>query len=246
MRNATGEAGSTGTAPSGPWPTRHRLGLRAKFNVVLVPLMAMALGIVLFLDYRHEFRSVMDAHGIHAGRIATVGTLAPIDERTSPRVIARRTIELHLVAGALTLLALTLAVNLTLSRFVLVPIGRVRAGIERLRLGFRAGALPIAPSDEVTDTVTAFDDLGLTIDALTLHALQTERLAVLALLSKMVAADVEPEAQRLAAAAARLHRIPDRTIQQAAHEIAEATARILAAVRRLDRPFAPTSRRPAA
>ena len=54
------------------WPARwrsapQRLGLRAKFNIVLVPLVAAALSVVLALDYRHEFRSVMDAHGIHAG-----------------------------------------------------------------------------------------------------------------------------------------------------------------------------------
>lgn len=228
------------------WSVLRRAGLRAKFNAALVPLVAAALSVLVFLDYAHEFRSVMDAHGIHAGRVDAAVVMAPMPQRTTPDAVARRAIALHAVAGAFTLIALVLAINLTLSRFVLAPLSRVRAGIDRLQRGFRTGEGVTAAPDQVRDVVHAFDALGLTLDAALLHALQTERLATLALLSKIIAAEIEPEVQRLGIAATRLHQVQDDAVHEAAHEIAEATARILATVRGLDRPFAQIAHKPAA
>lgn len=235
------------SAPTAPHRSvAQRLGLRAKFNIVLVPLVALALSVLVVLDYRHEFRSVMDAHDIHAGRLETPAAAAPVQARTTPEAVADRTLTLHAIAGTLTLIALVVGVNLTLSRLVLTPIARVRAGIEQLQRGFRSGDTAVVSSDEVRGVAAAFDDLGLTLDAMMLHALQTERLATLALLSKTVAADIEPEVQRLGVAAAGLQQAPDAATRDAAHEIAGGAARILAAVRRLDRPFGKPVRKPAA
>lgn len=231
----------------GHWsPATGRLGLRAKFNLVLVPLVAGALSLLVVLDYQHEFRSVMEAHGVHAGRVEAPTAPAPVQALTTPDAVADRTIGLHALAGALTLLALVLGVNLALARLVLAPIARVRAGIDRLQRGFRTGESAAASPDEVRDAVGAFTALGLSLDAAMLHALQTDRLATLALLSKTIAADVEPEVQRLGVAAARLHQSKDDTMREAAHEIAGAAARILAALRRLDRPFESSTHAPAA
>jgi len=58
----------------------------------------------------------------------------------------------------------------------------------------------------------------------------------------MIAADVEPEVERLGVAAARLHEAADENVKEAARDVAGATARILAAVRRLERPFPPNGR----
>jgi methyl-accepting chemotaxis protein len=224
----------------------RRLGLRARLNSVLVPLVAAVLSLLVVLDYRHEFRSVMDAHSIHAGRIDAATAVEPVQDRTTPDAVAHRTIALHAVVGTFTLLALIVAVNITLTRSVLAPVARVRAGIERLQRGFRAGEPAAASRDEIGDVVLAFNDLGLTLDAVMLHVLHTERLATQALLSKRMAAEVEPEVQRIGIAATRLHEVGDEAVREAAHDIATGAAQILAAVRRLDRPFARRAQKPAA
>ena len=218
------------------WPAR-RLGLRAKFNAVLVPIIAAAVSLLVLLDYSHEFEAVMDAHAVHAGSVASGSVAAPISRETTPNAVVRRMIGLHAAAGALTLLILVIAVNVTLSRCVLAPIARVRAGIERLQRGFRTGESAADSRDEVSEVVSAFTGLGLTLDAVMLHALHTDRLATLALISKMIAADVEPEVQRLGVTATRLHAATDENVKEAARDVAGATARILAAIRRLDRPY---------
>ena len=245
MRNPQCDEDSTITPQTEWWSAARRLGLRTKFNIALVPLVAAALSILVVLDYRHEFRSVMDAHGIHASRVGVVMAAAPIQDRTAPNAVARQTIRLHAVAGAFTLVVLVLGVNLLLARLVLTPLARVRAGITRLQRGFRSGE-SVTSADEVRDVVAAFDDLGLTFDAVLLHALQTERMATLALLSKQIAADIEPEAQRLVVDATRLHHMPDEAAREVGYDIAKRTARILGAVRRLDRPFAQSAHKPAA
>lgn len=237
MRKSTCSADST-IAPRGSWwSAPQRLGLRTKFNIALVPLVAAALSLLVVLDYRHEFRSVMDAHDIHAGRVDAMVNDAPIQDSTTPNAVARQTIALHAVVGVFTLVVLVLGVNLLLSRLVLAPVARVRAGITRLQHGFQT-AETAASADEIRAVVAAFNDLGLTLDAVLLHALQAERLATLALLSKQIAADIEPEAQQLVVAATRLHQMPDEAAREIGYTIAERAARILGALRRLDRPFA--------
>lgn len=245
MRNSVGSKNSTSIARATWWSAVRRLGLRAKFNIALVPLVAGALGLLVVLDYRHEFRSVMDAHDIHAGPVNGPMAVAPIQDWTAPDAVARRTIGLHAVAGLFTLAVLVAGVNLLLSRLVLVPVARVRAGITRLQRGFRSGETATS-ADEIRDVVGAFNDLGLTLDAVLLHALQTERLATLALLSKKLAADIEPEATALGVAATRLHQMRDEAVRDIGYDIAKRTAAILALVRRLDRPFAPSTHKPAA
>jgi hypothetical protein len=106
---------------------------------------------VVSLDYRHEFRSVMDAHVVHADRVDAPVAVAPIPEQTTPDAVARRTIRLHVVAGGFTLLALVLGVNLTLSRLVLTPIARVGTGIERLQRGLPTDGSGEASADEMRD-----------------------------------------------------------------------------------------------
>jgi len=237
MPNRAGNQQTTNTPPSRCWLIPRTLGLRAKFNIALVPLVVAALSLLVFLDYRHEFRSIMDAHGVHATRVATVKSAVPILVRATPNAVAGRTIALHLVVGGVMLVLIVFGVNLLLSRLVLMPIRRVRAGIEQLQRGFTARDAP-TDGDEISDVVAAFGDLGLTLDAMLLHALNTERLATLALLSKTVASQIDPEIQRLTSAAMRLCQIQDDAVLDDGHEIAAATANILAVLRRLDRPFA--------
>ena len=172
---------------------RRRLGLRAKFNAILVPLIAAALATIVCLDYRHEFSAVMDAHGVHAIRVTDVSTLTPVSEPTTPAAVVRRTLVLHAEAGLATLIVLVIAVNLTLSRLVLAPLARVRSGIERMRDGLRITDLKTVGSDEVAGVVEAFGQLGLSLDAVMFHAMKTDRLATLALLSTHIATQIEPE-----------------------------------------------------
>jgi hypothetical protein len=227
---------------AGRKPGSWRPGLRVKFNAALVPLVAGILILLVLLDYHHEFRSVMDAHAMHSGPIGAAAIVRPVQEENTPKAVAVRALAIHAVAGGFTLIALIAAVNITLSRLVLVPIGRVRAGMERLQPRFTAGNRTAARDDEVGEVAAAFSTLGVSIDAVVLRSLETERLATLALLAKTIGAEIEPEVRRLATAAARLQDRPDAAAHAAAHEIAGAAARIYAAVRRLDTPFLASAR----
>ena len=205
--------------------------------MTLLPIVALTVGLVGWVDYRHERQAVMAAHVLHVTQVGTAAEAGPIDADTSPEAVARRSLVFHAVYAALLLSLIAVSLNAALSRYVLKPIERIRDGIEKMERGhWRLQVLP-ARQDEVGQVVESFQVLGLKVDAFVAQLLRAERLATLALVAKKTASEINPRVERIGAAVGQLHRLRDSTAQDASREIATASAEILAAVRGLDQLF---------
>lgn len=232
-------AAANGEDAAAPRYARRPRGLRCKFNAALLPLAALTVGLLTWLDYGHERQAVMAAHGLHA-TAAQEGTVAvrPVDAATSPEAVARRSLVIHAVYAASLLLLIAVSLNAVLSRLVLKPLDVVRQSIEQMARGHWRLPPQHASQDEVGRVVESFQALGLSVDALVGQLLRAERLATLALVAKKTAAEISPRVERIAAAVGPLEQLAHNAARQAAaRDIATASAEILAAVRGLDRLF---------
>lgn len=216
--------------------TPSRRGLRWKFNVAVLPAVAVILALLGLMDSAHERQVVVAAHVMHSSGTDSA-VEAPFDP--TPESVARRSLLIHglYALGLLSLIAL--ALNVALSRCVLDPIGLIRQDIGQMERGH--WRLPahrrLARPDEVGDVVQSVHVLGLTIDALVAHMIRAERLATLASLAARTTAQINPCTERIGAAVNRLYERPDGVSREAAEDIASATAEIRVAVRGLDRVF---------
>jgi HAMP domain-containing protein len=216
-------------------------GLLWKFNATLLPVVAAMALLLGWLDARHERTVVAAAHAMHNPE-AQVGVARAAEAATNPDAVARRSVAMHAVYAGALLVVIGLGVNLALSRFVLQPLDRIRDGIEKMERGHWRMPHQPAAHDEVGRLVESFQQLGLTVDALVRQLLGAERLAAVALVARTTAAQVEPRVERIAAAASHLQQQRDARVREAAHEIAVASAQILAAVKGLDQLFDPSLR----
>ena len=216
-----------------------KTGLRLKFNAMLIPIVASGLAVILWADYRHELSTLMEAHALHSTAIGSVDAIGPLDLAMLPEVVAARSFRAHLAIGGVILALLVAAVNLALTVFVLHPIGVMHQRIDGMEHGRWRGDVRPTSGDEVGTLDAAFQRLGPELDALMAHALQTERLAAVALVSKRIAAQIEPEVGVIARVAAAVVE-HDST---GAARLAQAAANILGSVRQLDRLFLPAAGR---
>ena len=210
-------------------------GLQLKLAAVVVPLVLVAVGVLAWADYRHEFTSTMDAHGIHASESKDIG---PIQADTAPEAVAARSLRAHLVFGGAVALGLALALNAAVTIVILRPIRRIRNHIDQMARGlWRAPSTGRVADDELGALVEGFGQLGVQMEAIVRHLLQAERLAATALISRRLEAELTPALDALGAAVAELHagRLGDP--ERLAGSVARATATILAALHELDAPF---------
>lgn len=214
----------------------ERRGLRWKFNVALLPAVAVILALLGLMDSVHERQVVFAAHAMHSSGTDSA-VEAPLDP--TPESVARRSLLVHglYALGLLSLIAL--ALNVALSRFVLNPISLIRQDIGQMERGHWRLPAHFARQDEVGGVVESVHVMGLTIDALVAHMIRAERLATLASLAARTTAQIDPCTERIGAAVSRLYERPDAVSREAAAEIASANADILVAVRGLDRLFEP-------
>ena len=176
------------------------IGLRLKFNLVLIPTIAVGIASIVWADYRHESSTLMEAHALHVSRVGTGATGGPTDAWTLPDAATQRSLRMHAVAGGALLVVVVIVVNLTLQGLVLRPIAAMRKRIAALEHGHWRGQEMGATSgrdDEVGALYDGFRRLGSEIDALVGQLLHAERLATLAVVSRRVAARVEPEVRRI-------------------------------------------------
>lgn len=225
----------------------YRPGLRVKLNLVVVPLTAAITVLMVWADYRHEVAAVTASHALHRLVVGTDVSTGPIDPATLPEVVGRGSLRMHIAYGVAMLVLLIGSVNAALHAFVLRPIDRIRECIVKMKRGHWRGAVDDTSEDELGQLVRSFQVLGLEIDALVSQLLQAERLSMLALLSKRLGGQLEPDVRRVGEIAARLHRHGDATGREAGQELARVAAYMLAALRAADRAFpqaaAPTDRR---
>lgn len=205
--------------------------LRTRVNLVALPPLVLALGLFALVDYAHERRTVTATHALH-----DMNPAAAAASSMPPATVAGRSLRIHLVAGTLVVVMLASTLNAALTRFVIRPLAEVERGIAQMERGHWRVTLDAARVDEVQSVVERFRALGPTLGALMLHALQAERLATIALLSKRMAARIEPELDRLGTYVGRLEHGDATT--DVTHGIAAAAARIRCSVRELDTIFA--------
>ena len=219
-------------------------GLRWKFNALLLPVIALTVLLLVLLDYNHEWRAIMAAHGQHAAPIGADVAAASGDSATSPEAVARRALAIHAVYALVLLLLVGSGVNIALWRFVLRPIDRIRERIEHMERGhWRMSVQPVG-YDEVGRVVESFQMLGLKVDALVMQLLRAERLGTLALLAKQTAARIEPSTRRIDAAISHLRQSGAYGVREATEDLATANAEVVAAVRSLSQPFELVSAKP--
>ena len=211
-----------------------RHGLRWKFNLALLPAVAVILGVLGLMDSAHEREVVLAAHVMHASD-AVLPVAVPLNP--TPEAVARRSLFVHGVYAFGLLSLIALALNLALSRFVLKPLDLVRHDISQMERGHWRLPAHLAEADEVGSVVESMHPLGLTIDALVAHMIRAERMATQAALAARTTAKIEPRTTQIGAAVSRLYERPDGASREAAAQIATATAEILMAVRELDRLF---------
>lgn len=218
------------------WGFKRR-GLRWKFDLAILPAVAMTVLLLAWMDTAHERQAVTAAHGLHAAGAVAGAETGLVDSATSPEAVAGRSVVIHAVYAVVLLSLIAFGLNAALSRFVLKPIDLIRDGIEKMERGqWRLTQRP-ASQDEVGHVVESFQMLGLRVDALVGQLIRAERLATLAVLATRTAAQIEPRVERIGAAVSRLYERPDGAGREAAEEIATASAEILSAVRGLDRAF---------
>ena len=224
----------------------RRVGLRLKFNLVLVPTVALGIAAIVWADYRHESSTLMEAHAVHVSRVGTGATAGPMDPWTLPDAATQRSLRMHAVAGGALLVVVVIVVNLTLQGLVLRPIAAMRKRIAALEHGHWRGQEMGATSgrdDEVGALYDGFRRLGSEIDALVGQLLHADRLATLALVSRRVEARVEPEVRRIGEIAGRLTSGEPTDARAEGERLGRAAANILRAVHEYDAVF---ERRPGA
>jgi len=208
-------------------------GLRLKFNLVLVPIIALSLAVLLWADYQHEFSSLMDAHAGHSVAVGSTEERPRPPDANLPNDTAARSLKMHVLLGGLIITLLVGAVNVTLQAFVLGPIRAMRSHVVDLEHGRWRGQQPPASNDEVGTLHADFHRLGPELDALMTQSLRAERLSVIALVSRRLSREIDPEVSTLGRTAAELVDVHP----EAANAVARATATIVRAVRQLDAPF---------
>jgi hypothetical protein len=215
-------------------------GLRLKFNLVLVPTIALGIAEIVWVDYRHESATLMEAHAAHVSVVADGATTGPMDPWTLPDVAARRRLRLHAMAGSALLVIVIVAVNLTLQALILRPIASMRDRIDKLQRGqWRDGeGAASGRDDEIGVLFDGFRHLAREIDALVGQILHADRLAILALVSKRVEARIEPEVRRIGEVAGRLTFGEPTDARADGEALGRAAAAILTAVHEHDAAFA--------
>ena len=213
------------------------MGLRLKFNLAIVPLVTAMTTLMVWADYRHEAAAITASHAMHGGVAGASPIAGPLDLETLPEVVARNSLRAHSLYGVALLALLVAAVNTALHVLVLRPLERTRARLVGMEHGHWRGPIEPTTEDEVGQFAHRFQVLGLEIDAQVGQSLQAERLAVLALLSHRLRAQLEPDLQRVARIAAKLNGGPEVAGRAAAQELARSAASMFATVRGLDRAF---------
>jgi HAMP domain-containing protein len=215
---------------------RFSPGLRLKFNAVVLPVLAMLVGLIVAADYRHEVAAVMAAHTMHEGPVG-VSAMGPIDPATTPEAAGRASLVMHGWFAALMLVAVMAAINATLSVLVLRPLDRIRVACAQMERGHWSSLELPSPSDEIGVVTAALRQLGLVLGTAVGQTIQAERLATLALLARETASAIEPEVARLGASIARLRASSSPEARQEATQIGRAAAAVLSAVHGLDHAF---------
>ena len=214
------------------------LGLRVKFNLILVPIVVLGIAVIVWADYRHEFSTLMQAHAAHTSTVGVETPTGPMEPWTLPDAAARRSLRMHALYGGALLVLLIVTVNATLTVLILRPVSLMRQRLTDLQHGrWRAGVAP-GSGDEVGALYEGFQRLGPEIDALVGQVLHAEHLAAVALVSKRLESRIAPEVTTIGAIAGRLTASARRDTADDGEALGRAAATIVQALHEFDSAFA--------
>lgn len=222
---------------------RKRTGLRLKFNLVLVPIVAFGIAAMMSADYLHESVTLTRAHATHVAPAGAPAASRPMDPWTLPDAATRRSLEMHMIFGVILLILVVLGVNVTLQSLILRPIALITHRLASLERGQWRGPVAAAATgtDEIGVLCDGFQRLGPEIDALVGHVLHADRLAMLALLSKRLEVQIAPEVTKIGQAAGRLTSREHIDARAEGELLGRAAANILRAVHEYDAVFSAPS-----
>ena len=220
---------------------RRNTGLRLKFNLVLVPIVALGIAAIVSADYLHESATLMEVHATHVTPVGAPAAARPMDPWMLPDAVAARSLRMHLVFGGILLGLVVLGVNLTLQSLILRPVALITHQLTSLERGQWRGPVVATGTDEVGVLHQDFQRLGPEIDALVGQVLHADRLATLALLSKRLEGQIAPEVTRIGQIAGRLTSREPVDARAEGELLGRAAANILRAVHEYDRVFAQPS-----
>jgi len=216
---------------------RTRTGLRGQFNLLVMPLAAGIVAAMIWADYRRESNALMQAHALHGSAVAGGAVSAPLDPSQIPAAVAQRSMRVHAGFGAGLLAALGLILNVALSVLILQPVRSMRARLAAFEHGYWRLPVDATGADELGALQHHLQRLGPELDALVSHLMKADRLTMLALLSRQFERETEADLTRIATIAARFTMTGTPEARRDGHELADAVARIMKAVRRYDAPF---------
>jgi hypothetical protein len=98
---------------------RRQFGLRFRTNIVVIPLFVATLTIFVWLDYRHEVQAFTTVWQVASS--AGERTPASVAPAAGFSTIARRSLSIHALHGAVTIVLLITATNAALTVLVLKP-----------------------------------------------------------------------------------------------------------------------------
>jgi hypothetical protein len=196
----------------------------------------------MWIDYRHEVRVTMQAHMMHETPVADNVALNPVPIETDPAAVARSSFWVHLLWAGTVLVVVAALVNLVLHRLVIRPMSELEHGMVRMIRGDWHPQTGPGGAEEIDRVRMAFHDMGPLLEAVVRQALQAERLATLAGVSKHLEAGPTTANATLAETAATRTASPEPAIKAAGLEIAKSTADIVALVRSIDSAFNRTGR----
>jgi HAMP domain-containing protein len=179
----------------------------------------------------------MQAHMMHETPIGDNVAPNPVPIETDPAAVARSSFWVHLVWAGTVLLVVAALVNLVLHRLVIRPLSDLEHGMVRMIRGDWHPQTGPRGAEEIDRVRTAFRDMGPLLEAVVRQALQAERLATLAAVSKHLEAGTSTPIGTLAQTAATLTASSEPAIKAAGMEIARSTAGIVALVRSIDSAF---------
>lgn len=216
---------------------QNTVGLRLKFNLVIVTTVAVGIAAMVWADHRHEYATLTEAHAVHASQVGTGAATAPMNPWSLPGAAVRRSLWMHTVYGGALLAILVIALNVVLHALILRPVALMRQRLAGLARGQWRGPVESSGDDELGSLYEGFQRLGPEIDALVGQGLHAERLAALALVSKRFSLRIEPEVRRIGAVAARLVSTDAAGARAEGEELGRAAAAILHALHEYDAAF---------
>lgn len=171
-----------------------------------------------------------------AGQLLTILIAGPLTDMGTTLTASLITHSFHLLVTAL---AMMLAINVVLSRFLLRPIELLSVSMRQMERGDWKGDLPVKTDDEIGQLLKAFNRLGRHLEGTIRRLMRAERLASLGLVAVYLNRELRRPIERIRASAKYLcqHNAFDQESARAVGCIFDQTERMFAISEKFNQDF---------